>query len=189
MKQGIFYVKDKQLENPLEPEQKKRYVVEMLGNELCLSENKNIMVSKSILNNWIVCQTIGSESWCVHLVLLLQSSALMLSKPKKYDKVFFYMGVDEDPSEMARRSKFCQDSDTENDEGAKSKCVKLERINTARNSQQAEDIRDEDAEPAIAAAEAIADGSMSASKIRLLCADGDIQNCKNFMKDCFILGT
>lgn len=176
MKQGTFYVKDKQLENPLEPEQKKRYVVEMLGNELSLSDNNDIMVSKSILNNWIVCQTIGSESWCASFgPASAIKCALMLSKPKKYDKVFFFMGVDEDPSEMARRSKFCQDSDTENDEGAKVKCVKLERINTARNSQQAEDIGDEDAEPAIAAAEAIADGSMSASKIRLLCADGDIQ--------------
>ncbi len=174
MQDGIFYVKDKQLENPLDPDQKKLYVVEMLGNELALPENQDIMVPKAILNNWIVCQTIGNESWCASFgPASAIKCALMLSKPKKYDKVFFFMGVDEDPSEMARRSKFCQDSETENDEGAKVKCVKLERINTATL---------EDAEPAIASAEAIADGSMSASKIRLLCANGHIQTLQRLYK-------
>ena len=174
MQDGLFYVKDKQLENPLDPDQKKLYVVEMLGNELALPENQDIMVPKAILNNWIVCQTIGNESWCASFgPASAIKCALMLSKPKKYDKVFFFMGVDEDPSEMARRSKFCQDSETENDEGAKVKCVKLERINTATL---------EDAEPAIASAEAIADGSMSASKIRLLCANGHIQTLQRLYK-------
>ena len=100
-------------------------------------------------------------------------------------RYFSIWEVDEDPSEMARRSKFCQDSDTENDEGAKGKCVKLERINTARNSQQAEDIRDEDAEPAIAAAEAIADGSMSASKNPTIMQMVILKNCKNFTGKSF----
>ena len=174
MKDGIFYVKDKQLENPLDTDEKKLYVVEMLGNELSLPENRNIMVPKSILNNWIVCQTIGNESWCASFgPASAIKCALMLSKPKKYDKVFFFMGVDEDPAEMARRSKFCQDSETDNDEGAKVKCVKLERINTATL---------EDAEPAIASAEAIADGSMSASKIRLLCANGHIDTLQRLYR-------
>ena len=164
MKEGVFYVKDKQLENPLVPEDKKLYVVEMLGNELDLPENQDIMVPKSDLNLWIVSQTTGSESWCASYgPASAIKCALMLSKPKKYDKVFFFMGVDEDPSEMARRSKFCQDSDRENEEGAKVKCVKLERINTVDQEQAAD------------AAEAIADGSMSASKIRLLCASGDVE--------------
>ena len=162
MNEGIFYVKDKQLENPLDPELKKLYVIEMLGNELALPENQNIMVPKAILNMWIVCQTTGVESWCAaYGPASAIKCALMLNKPKKYDKVFFFMGVDEDPAEMARRSKFCQDSDTENEEGAKVKCVKLERINTVDQGAAAD------------AAEAIADGSMSASKIRLLCASGD----------------
>lgn len=163
MKDGIFYVKDKQLENPLDPELKKLYVIEMLGNELALPENSDIMVSKAILNMWIVCQTMGIESWCAaYGPASAIKCALMLNKPKKYDNVFFFMGVDEDPAEMARRSKFCQDSDTENEEGAKVKCVKLDRINTVDQDAAAAD-----------ATEAIADGSMSASKIRLLCASGD----------------
>ena len=162
MQEGIFYVKDKQLENPLDPENKKLYVVEMLGNELALPENKDIAVPKGVLNLWIVCQTAGIESWCASYgPASAIKCALMLSKPKKYDKVFFFMGVDTDPSEMARRSKFCQDSNIENEEGAKVKCVKLERINTV------------DQEKVADAAEDIADGSMSASKIRLLCASGD----------------
>lgn len=163
MKQGIFYVKDKQLENPLIPEDKKNYVVEMLGNELAIPENRDIMVPKEILNMWIVCQTLGIESWCASYgPASAIKCALMLSKPKKYDKVFFYMGVDEDPLEMARRSKFCLDSPIENEEGAKVNCIRLERINTVDQEQAAD------------AAEAIADGSMSASKIRLLCASGDV---------------
>lgn len=163
MKEGIFYVKDKQLENPLDPERKKLYVVEMLRNELTLLENQDIMVPNDILNLWIVCQTTGIESWCAsNGPASAIKCALMLSKTKKYDNVFFFMGVDEDPSEMARRIKFCQDSERENEDGAKVKCVKLERINTV------------DQEEAADAAEAIADGSMSASKIRLLCASGDV---------------
>lgn len=163
MQEGIFYVKDKQLENPLDPEQKKLYVVEMLGNELALPENRDIMVPKATLNMWIVCQTTGVESWCAaYGPASAIKCALMLSRPKKYDKVFFFMGVDEDPSEMARRSKFCQDSEAENDEGAKVKCIKLERINTI------------DQEAVADISEEIADGSMSASKIRLLCAAADV---------------
>lgn len=163
MEQGIFYVKDKQLENPLIPEDKKIYVVEMLGNELAIPENRDIMVPKEILNMWIVCQTLGIESWCASRgPASAIDCALMLSKSKKYNKVFFFMGVDEDPLEMTRRSKFCLDSPIENEEGAKVNCIRLERINTV-NQEQAAD-----------AAESIADGSMSASKIRLLCARGDV---------------
>jgi hypothetical protein len=178
MSEGIFYVKDKQLENPLETEQKKRYVVDMLGNELLLPENKEIMVPKSVLNNWIVCQTVGYESWCASYgPASAIKCALMLSKPKKYDKVFFFMGVDEDPKEMQRRSKFCQNSDVENDEGAKVNCVMLDRINTATIQE------DDDDSSAIKATEAIADGSMSASKIRLLCANEDIETVQALYKD------
>lgn len=171
MEQGIFYVKDKQLENPLIPEDKKVYVVEMLGNELAIPANEDIMVPKEILNLWIVCQTTGIESWCASYgPASAIKCALMLSKPKKYDKVFFFMGNDEDPAEMARRGKFCQDSDRENEEGAKVKCVRLERINTVNQEQAAE------------ASEAIADGSMSASKIRLLCASGDTATLQQLYK-------
>ena len=178
MSQGIFYVKDKQLENPLDTEQKKKYLVDMLGNELLLPENDDIMVPKSVLNNWIVCQTLGYESWCASYgPASAIKCALMLSKPKKYDKVFFFMGVDEDPKEMQRRSKFCQNSDVENDEGAKVNCVMLDRINTATLEE------DHDDSSAIKAAEAIADGSMSASKIRLLCANEDIETVQALYKD------
>jgi len=201
MDQGIFYVKDKQLENPLDPELKKEYVIKMLGNELQLSENKDIKVPTSILKLWIVCQTTGVESWCAaYGPASAIRCAIMLNKPKSYDNVFFFMGNDEDPSEMAGRSKFCKGNDAENEEGAKVNCVILKRINNVAVAPAPADAAtavapapapatavapapapapadaapaDADAAPADAA-ESIADGSMSASKIRLLCANGDV---------------
>ena len=158
---GIFYVKDKNLENPLIPEDKKLFVIRMILNALDVSrflENSDIVVSERDLQYWIVCQTSGPEHWCAQMgPVSAINCGLKLSKSGKYENLFFFMGEDEDPKEMDRRMKFCLQSDIENDEGEKVNCITVPRIN-------------------IDTVEQIADSniSMSASKIRMLMADKQV---------------
>lgn len=158
---GIFYVKDKNLENPLTPEEKKLFVVRMLLNAMDSPEHSDIKVNEADLQYWIVCQTEGVESWCAAFgPASAIKCSLKLSKPEKYDNLHFFMGEDEDPTEMQRRMKFCLGNDIENDEGEKVNCITVPRLNLQQQERQAEQVADTT--------------SMSASKIRILMANKNI---------------
>lgn len=158
---GIFYVKDKNLENPLTPEEKKLFVVRMLLNAMDTPEQSDIKVNEADLQYLIVCQTEGVESWCAAFgPASAIKCSLRLSKPEKYDNLHFFMGEDEDPTEMNRRMKFCLGNEIENDEGEKVNCITVPRLNIQREERQAEQVADTT--------------SMSASKIRILMANKNI---------------
>lgn len=129
-------------------------------------EHSDIKVDETDLQYWIVCQTEGVESWCAAFgPASAIKCSLKLSKPEKYESLYFFMGEDEDPTEMKRRMKFCIGNDIENDEGEKVNCITVPRLNIPSAERRAEQIADA--------------SSMSASKIRILMANKNIDEVIN----------
>lgn len=139
------YVKHKNYENPLSPEEKKEFVEKMVINQGILSEeeaNEVIVIDK-------YCSGIFKALGCAKTDFLKMNGIEieMFSDEERYElnkliesKLYFLMGKEEDPKEQAQREKFCE----------KVNCVFIEREKPKGEEGEME--------------------SMSASKIRLLAA-------------------
>jgi len=153
-KKGVFYVKDDNLENPLDPEDKRQFLIKMLLNVMNSPEYDNLKVSEYTLSTWIehgICSERGPQSAidCV----------VELTNPKSYENVYFLMGEDENPNEMKGRLSFCRDPEMDHESGIDEKkvnCDYFQRIDTTGQGAS----------------------SMSASKIRILMANNDIEQLK-----------
>ena len=96
---GIFYVKDTNLENPLDPSDKKWYVTTMLFNELktdydWLYDMRDDDLS-AYLDEIVVCQTDGDASECSASLFSAMKCALKLSNSDDNNNLTIFMGEEE----------------------------------------------------------------------------------------------
>ena len=138
------YVKHKNYENPLSPAEKKAFVEKMVINQGFLSEeeaNEVIVINKD-------CSGIFKALGCAK-TNFLKLNGIEMDDETRFDeeinrliesKLYFLMGIEEDPQEQAEREKFCNQVN----------CVFIEREKPKGEEGEIE--------------------SMSASKIRLLAA-------------------
>ena len=154
------HVKHKKYENPLTPEEKKYFVVEMLFNA---TNANDISISKADLEEIVVvtrqCQPLYFALSCV--------SALQPDKDKQY----YFMGKEKDEGEAMRREKDCKlislDNGAEyyvtNNISGRYKCILVSREDDTNNSAS----------------------GMSGSKIRLLVASEESVENDNTAKEAF----
>ena len=171
-------VKDKYLENPIEPYEKKTFVMKMIVKSL---ERKLPLFNSSkedifgLLDKWIVCKTPEDEESCAAGMFQAIDCAIALGGPKDLSNLFFFMGIDVD--DMSSRDKILdgyigKDKDGVDKFKSPTKTVlrppEAARINPMRLPR----ITCEQSDPEKSGTGCIP--SMSGSKIRLLIAKRDI---------------
>lgn len=96
---GVFHVKDTNLENPLVPSDKKWFVTTMLFNELktdyeWLYDMRDNDLSE-YLEELVVCQTEGEDSGCSASLFSAMKCALKLSNSEDDNNLTIFMGEEE----------------------------------------------------------------------------------------------
>ena len=180
-----YYVKYFLLENPLSPAEKKEILTEMVRKRITdVSANANISsISETMLNNIIVTDPNTAEGeFCGNqgIKSAVECAQYLQKVPVDYDEqehmldprhIILVMGSEEDASEKRRREKFCITGEIKNDETTKIRCESLKRISIGDSADEEDEEEDEDGDPI-----QFSDESMSASKIRLMVSNGEVEN-------------